>query len=229
MFIQMARYKDKSKAIELRKKGYSYSQIKNELGVGKGTLSEWLRNYPLSEERIRQLRDNNPQRIERYINTRRKEREQKMNLAYAKAKKDIGRFNKRELFLMGFLLYWAEGGKTRSGTVAFSNTDPSMIKAFIIWLKILGIPKDRIKIKLHLYKDMEEEEEVLFWSQHLKIGKDSFKKSWVKSSNMSDLTYKNNFGHGTCNILIHNTILATYILMGIKFIANVISESKTEV
>ena len=39
---------------------------------------------------------------------------------------------------------------------------------------------------------------------------------------MSDLTYKNNFGHGTCNIILNNTTIAMYVLMGIKFIANVV-------
>lgn len=221
----MARYKDKSKAIALRKKGYSYSQIKEKLGISKSTLSGWLRDYPLSEERIRELKSN-PQKIERYINTRRKAREERFNQSYQKAKKDIGPFSRRDLFLMGFLLYWAEGGKTRNGTIAFSNTDPSMVKAFIKWLGIVGFPKEKIKIRLHLYKDMNEKDEINFWSNELRLDKSCFKRPWIKSSKMTNLSYKNNFGHGTCNILIYNTILATYTLMGIKFIANVISGSE---
>ncbi len=42
----MARYEDKKKAISLRKKGYSYNKIKEELGVSKSTLSSWLKDYP---------------------------------------------------------------------------------------------------------------------------------------------------------------------------------------
>ena len=40
---------EKQKAIELRQKGYSLNEIKNELKVSKGTLSLWLRNVVLSQ------------------------------------------------------------------------------------------------------------------------------------------------------------------------------------
>ena len=62
----MARVKDRQRALELRLQGRSYSQIKKELGVSKSTLSEWLRQYPLTQERIRQLQKegNNEAKIE---------------------------------------------------------------------------------------------------------------------------------------------------------------------
>ncbi len=222
----MARYKEKSQAIALRKKGYSYSQIKEKLGIGKGTLSEWLRDYPLSEKRIQELKDNNPRRIEKYINTMRKKREEKFSIAFEKVKKDVGNISDRELFIAGFFLYWAEGGKTTHNNITLTNTDPSMLKVYLSWLKLLGISKDKLKIKLHLYKDMDENKEISFWSRELGIEKSKFHKTWIKNSKMTDLTYKNNFGHGTCNIILNNTIMATYVLMGIKFVANVVGTSK---
>ena len=93
----MARRKDKERAIQLRKKGWSYSQIKEELGVGKGTLSVWLRDYPLPEERIKELRDKNPKRIERYRNTMRKKREAEFQKYFELEKQEIGKLSKREL------------------------------------------------------------------------------------------------------------------------------------
>src|SRR6185436_17823499 len=154
--------------------------------------------YPLSAKRTRELRDNNPRRIEKYINTMRVKREAKFSLAFERVKKDIGNITKRELFIAGFFLYWAEGGKTRRNIVAFSNTDPFMVSAYIKWLGIIGVPSDVIKIRLHLYKDMDEEKEISFWVEKLGINRSKFQKTWVKDSNMSDLTYRNNFGHGTC-------------------------------
>ncbi len=218
----MARYKEKSKAIALRKKGYSYSQIKEKLGISKSTLSGWLQPYPLSEKRIRELTADSPKRIERYINTMRKKREEGFSIAFEKAKKDIGKITDRELFVAGFFLYWAEGGKTNNNTVTLTNTDPTMLHTYLKWLKLLGIEKDKIKVKLHLYKDMDINKEVLFWSKELGIKKENFRKTWVKDSNMSNLNYKNNFGHGTCNLILDNTETARYVLMGIKFIANVL-------
>ena len=65
----MARKEDKQKAITMRKKGMSYSQIKEKLNVSKSTLSGWLYNMPLSEKRIRELQADSPVRIEKYRNT----------------------------------------------------------------------------------------------------------------------------------------------------------------
>jgi len=220
----MALYKQKNQAIRLRKKGLSYSQIKDTLCVSKSTLSNWLVNYPLSEKRIRELRDNNPRRIENYIETMRKKREKKFSIVFENVKKDIGSLTRRELFIAGFFLYWAEGGKTRRNTATISNTDPSMLRVYIKWLKVLGVSKQKLKIKLHLYKDMNIDKEISFWSRGLGIEKSKFQKTWVKDSKMSDLTYKNTFGHGTCNINLHDTGTAMYILMGIKFIANVMND-----
>ena len=131
----MARKADRAKALELRLKGYSYSQIKKDLAIGKGTLSGWLSNYPLSPDRIKELRDWNPRRIENFSNTMRLKRKQKFLVAYDRAKSDIGSLSKRDLFISGFFLYWAEGGKTKNGSLSLGNTDPSMIKVFIKWLK----------------------------------------------------------------------------------------------
>lgn len=224
----MALYKEKSKAIKLRKQGYSYSQIKKELGISKSTLSGWLANYPLSNKRIRELRDNNPRRIENYIQTMQKKREAKFLIEFERAKKDIKSISGRELFIAGFFLYWAEGGKTRRNTLTLSNTDPAMLKVYLKWLILLGVSKNKLKIRLHLYKDMDRDKEILFWKKELGLAQSQFQKAWIKNSKMTDLTYKNNFGHGTCNILLHNTIITVYVLMGIKFIANVLNVGQTD-
>ena len=80
----MARKEDKQKALIMRKGGMSYSQIKEKLGVNKSTLSGWLQNLPLSKKRIRELRDNNPVRIERYRNTMRAKKEDRLKEVYKK-------------------------------------------------------------------------------------------------------------------------------------------------
>ena len=71
----MARFRDHAKALILRKQGKSYSQIKTILKVSKSTLSLWLRDYPLSRQRIRELRDWSEQRIEKCRETKRKKKD----------------------------------------------------------------------------------------------------------------------------------------------------------
>ena len=122
----MTRIKEKNKAIQLRKKGLSYSQIKTELGISKSTLSGWLYNMPLSEKRIKELNSDNPMRIERYRNTMLKKREGRLEKVFNNVSKNIGKLNNRELLLAGLFLYWGEGGKVSKYMTTFSNTDSEM-------------------------------------------------------------------------------------------------------
>ena len=217
----MARLKEKEQAISLRKQGQSYSQIKSALGVGKGTLSVWLRDFPLSEKRIRELRDWNHARIERYGETRRRTREERLEKIYASEKKQILPFSKRELYLCGLFLYWGEGGKTQLWTLSLSNTDPSVIKAFLFWLeRCLDVKRKEVGVRLHLYKDMDIETEIKFWIKTLGISRSQFKKPYIKKTNRAGLTHRNGFGHGTCNIVINRGNLARRVFMGIKAISD---------
>lgn len=217
----MARIKDKSKAIELRKKGMSYSQIKAKLGIGKSTLSGWLADIPLSEKRIRELRDFSPMRIERCRNTKLKKREKRLDFVYQQVLKDIGKLSKRDLFLAGLFLYWGEGSKTSKYCTALTNTDPVMVRFFIKWVTTcFDIKKSDLDILLHLYQDMNIENATKFWSKELDIPLSQFKKPYIKESKLSGLTYKNGFGKGTCNVRISGRNLAEYVSQALKYMRN---------
>lgn len=214
----MARRKDKEKALKLRLKGLSYSQIKEKIGISKSTLSGWLYNYPLSSEKIKELRDRNPRRIENYRNTMRKKREDRLKEVYQKAGADIGKLNKRELFLCVLFLYWGEGLKTSGTTAGLSNTDPVMICFFLEFLYSLGVKKEDITITMHLYSDMDVKKEISFWLKELNLPKSCLRNPSVKKSKLSDITYKNGYGHGTCHIRVYKRDLSEYILMGLKYL-----------
>src|SRR3989344_4443345 len=97
----MAKHSERILAIKLRRRGMSYSQIKAKLGVSKGTLSYWLRDYPLPEDRLRELRDWNERRIERYRQTRRRQREKLLSDIYKEVKKDVLPLSKHDLLVTG--------------------------------------------------------------------------------------------------------------------------------
>lgn len=70
----------REQAINLRiTEELSYGEIRKRLGVPKSTLSYWLREFPLSEEKILELRrqgwKKNEAKIERFRNAMRKKRE----------------------------------------------------------------------------------------------------------------------------------------------------------
>ncbi len=217
----MARLKDREKAIALRKKEMSYSQIKKTLGVSKSTLSGWLREYPLSKKRISELRDKNEQRIEKFRETMRRKRKERQREIYKIQKKNILPLSNREIFLAGLTLYWGEGTKAQKNSLIVSNSDPSVIRFFIYWLtKTLSVPKSKIKIYLHLYKDMNINKELEYWSDALAIPKEQFNRPYIKKTSLSRVNHKGGFGHGTCQAKIGDTLLTEKIFMSIKVISD---------
>jgi hypothetical protein len=217
----MARFEDKNKALALRKQEMSYSQIKSILGVSKGTLSAWLKDYPLSKEKIDALRGKNEKRIEKYRETRKKTKEKRLNEFYLEEKNKVLPLTDRDFFIAGLFLYWGEGSKTMSREVSVSNTDPSMINFFINWVvNCLKVPKEKICITLHFYNDMNIDKEIKFWSEKINIPKNQFSKPYIKQTSIKSINYKGMFGHGTCNARIFDARLSEKVLMAIKSIAD---------
>lgn len=214
----MAQKKLQQKVMRLRSKGMSYSQIKKKVKISKSTLSVWLKDHPLSEERIRELRDNNPKRIERFRNTMAIKKAQRLSMAYKKASADIGRINKRDLLIAGFFLYWGEGSKTTVATSALTNTNPTTLLFFIKWLRLFSVKRSDLRVKLHLYSDMDIEKTKDWWSKKLRIPLSQFRKPYIKKTIQSNAVYKGYFKQGTCSVIYEDVVLLNYILMGLKYL-----------
>lgn len=222
----MARLKNREMAIALRKKGMSYSQIKKDLSIPKSTLSNWLKNYPLSQERIRELQ-HDEKRIERYRETMRKKKEKRLQEYFIKQKKLLFPFNKRELYLTGLFLYLGEGSKQQLAQLSVSNTDPAIIKFFMIWLvKSLRIQKEKLRIQLHLYNDMDVHEEIEYWSKTIHIPKQQFSRPYIKKTSSDRINHKGGFGHGTCNLRICNARLTESVMMAVRAITEKYKEMR---
>lgn len=202
----------------------SYSQIRERVSVSKSTLSKWLQDFPLSENRMKELRDNNPKRIERFRATMKIKRDKRIDTQRERVGRDIGKLTQRELFIAGFFLFWGEGSKGRSSMVAFANTDPVMVKCFLDWVVAIGGERKQVRFVLHLYKDMDVKKELAFWSKTLDFPLSAFTKPYIKQSNLSEVTYRNGFGHGTCNVRYMSQDLNDYVRMGLFHIRELYNE-----
>lgn len=216
----MALLEKKLEAIQMRKEGASYSQIKEKLNVSKSSLSLWLHDMPLPEKRLRELRDWNVVRIERFQNTMRDKRENRWARVRERVAKDISTLSQRETIIAGLFLYWGEGTKTSVASTSLSNTDPSMIRFFIRWLELLGVSKSSLRVYVHLYTDMNVQQELRYWSKALDLPLSSFRKPYIKTSNRSGLSYPQKFTHGTCNLIYGNRDISEYVLMALDYIRN---------
>src|SRR3990172_10456311 len=105
----------KKKAIILRKKGLSYSEILKKVPVAKSTLSDWLHSVGLSKKQKQRLTEKKLASIRRGWEKVKKIRLDRTQNIFNKSKEDISKLkiNKDSLFLMGLMLYWAEGSKQK--------------------------------------------------------------------------------------------------------------------
>jgi hypothetical protein len=215
----MAYIKKRAKALKLRKRGMSYSQIKEEIEVSKSTLSLWLRDYPLPKERIRELRDWNEKRIEKFKETMKLKREGRRKRVYLAEKRRLVPLTDGELYIAGLMLYWGEGAKTGSAQLSLSNTDPQVLRFYIRWLNdALGIKVSDIRAKLHLYKDMDISREIDYWVEELSLPGSCFKDPYIKKTDSGRITYRTR-GHGTCNVIVYGRDHFEKVMMGIQAIS----------
>lgn len=220
----MARIVDRQKAIYLRKQGKTYGQIKQELGIAKSTLSDWLSEYSLSKEQLDLLKLNKKQSrqvaSEKNRVTKRKKYQFRIQSTYEEQKKYWVYLSQKELEIAGLFLYWGEGSKRLNGSVFINNTDPNVLKFALYWyIKGLRIPKEKIKVDLHLYSDMNIQEEIAFWSKTLNMPLSHFRKPYIKKSTRVNIDHKG-YGHGTCGLNVNNVLLKEKIMMGIKAISD---------
>jgi DNA-binding transcriptional MerR regulator len=211
------RKKDMTEAIRLRKEGRSYDEIKSALKISKSTLSCWLREHPLSSEQSSELRGRS-KRIESFRETARIKRQVRQEAVNKSALQRLGVLSGRDIFIAGLALYWGEGYKTAEATTALANTDPAMCKFFIRWLKDFGISKEKLRVRLQLYSDMNPKSEMAFWSKTLNLPESCFRKPYIKQTKLSDLSYRKGFKHGTCNVIYHNKPINQLVLSLVEHI-----------
>lgn len=212
----------REQAIQMRiNEQMGYSTIAKKLGVSKGTLSRWLEHLPLTEERIRELRQETWSRgeakRERFRATMRQKREQFEKEIYAKQVSAFRKVSRHSLFIAGLMLYVAEGDKKSRYEIAFTNTDPTLIRYFCSWLYMfLDVKKETLKIQLHLYENMDIAGEENFWKQALHFSQAQLCKSQVKQLRPKSFSYRDSIRHGTCKLYIGDGAKKARLMLSIR-------------
>ena len=183
-----AKIEDKNKAIELRKKGLSYREILEEIPVAKSSLSLWLRSVGLSQTQKQRLTDKKRASALRGAQSRKTTRVALTKEIKDSARNEIGKLSKRELWLIGVALYWAEGSKEkdrRSAKVLFSNSDPYMARVFLKFLlEALELPKERVSFNIVLHENNKHRIEDVnnYWLAHTGFSKQNFGNMYFKKN-----------------------------------------------
>jgi hypothetical protein len=86
-------------------------------------------------------------------------------------KEKVKKLSDRDLMIIAAMLYWGEGRK--EGELAIINSDVCLMKVFLKGLLKMGIPKNRIKISIRLFSDLDRKKSINFWLSELNLKKDN--------------------------------------------------------
>lgn len=151
---------DKEQALQLRSFGKSYNEIRQELKISKGTLSEWLSKYQWSKDiaikLARGAQEKSSVRMRYLDKIRGAHLERVYKEAEQEALQELETLKHHPLFIAGVMLYWGEGNKSmKNGALRISNCDPGVIRLFQSFLiHICRVKPDKIKAQLLLYPDL---------------------------------------------------------------------------
>jgi hypothetical protein len=186
-------------AVEMRKAGYSYNLIAEKVDVSKSTLSIWLAQIPYTpnEEVIKRVGKARSAASE----TKHKQKLASYKLAKDLAINDVGKYTKRDLFILGLALYIGEGEK--NDNVGIINADPRIIKKTIVWLqKFYNVPKENFTLAIHLYPDNNRRTSLEYWSKQTGIPLKQFGKTQVDRRQNKSLGKRSKLPHGTAHLRV---------------------------
>ena len=202
----------KVRSIELREKGYSYREITLQTGVAKSTLSQWLKDIPLTEEQREALADKKIQGNKRRAAAVSAQAAATRARIRAEASKQVPLLSANPLFVAGVVAYWAEGAKEkpwrRSSRVVFMNSDPDLIRLFLAWLDLVGVERDRLRFAIHIHEKADVERALTYWSELVGEPADQFQKTTLKKEKPK--TVRKNTGEGYYGCLRISVCRATY-------------------
>ena len=200
----------REKAFALRLAGYSYGKILKTLNLkSKGTLSLWLKDLVLTEKAKSLLKKNSQLAHDRGLFAFNRNRTKSIafeNKRYVKeGSKMINKMSQDSLFLIGIILYWAEGTKSEKSNagLSFSNSDPAMIAYFIKFLiDFFNVNKNKLNAGIHLYPDSNITEARKYWSEITSIPKEKFYVITQLSISSQRKRPYNKLPHGTAVIRV---------------------------
>lgn len=205
---------EKEKARRLRKGGKSINQIVRETGYSKASISFWVRDIVLTKKQRQGLseRGRSIESIERRRFSRLANEQKKTEAIMNSAKQDITDISIQDLKLIGMILYWGEGGKTKRGMVRLANSDPSVIKIMMRFFReVCKVPELKFRGHIHTFDNADLEQTEKYWSGITDIPRNQFYKTYAKQS-IASLQKRKTLPYGTFDICICDTKLFLTIM-----------------
>lgn len=187
---------EKEEAKRLRRKGYSYNEIKEITGLSKDTISRCCRDIKLTQKQILAL-ELNRTKGQKLGSIRGAKSNQLKRILLEKKFLDegvrqIGSLSKRDKFMLGIAFYQGEGSKTNHA-VEFTNSDPDSIKFMVKWFEnFCQIKRKDLKFSLWLHDNLDESVAKKYWVKLLKISDSQFGKTYFAKNKIDSPKIRKN-------------------------------------
>lgn len=179
---------------ELYGNGLSMKEISSKTGLKYGIVVHWMKKYNIPRRSMSEA-----------IYAKKNPNGDPFHIKELNNRRDI------ELFNIGIGLYLGEGKKRDKHNIAFSNSNPAILKLFLIFLKeICGVKESQLKAQLNIFDDVGLEEAIDLWQKATKIPRSNFFSSVVRKSKRG--SYKNRSRYGTFTIYFSNIKLKKFII-----------------
>lgn len=192
----------------LRARGHLLREIADELGVSVKTVHVWTTGLPVPH-RARHGGDAAHVALmnERRWAAHRRHRDIESQQRKLAAANEVGLVDDRTLLLLGAVAYWCEGTKSKPwrprSTMTFINSDPVLIRLFVRWLGLVGVPPERWVVRLQIHETADVPAAEQYWRGVLQLPDLVFARATLKRH--VPLTRRKNVGadyHGCVTIYV---------------------------
>ena len=198
----------RARAVGLREEGWSVNDIALELGVARSTAWLWVRHLPLDRdsERARLKRAKGKQLTEGRWAAHRVARDEHKAALVSAGAAEAGELTDREALLVGAAIYWCEGAKEKPWrphniSMIFTNSDPGLIKLFLEFLAVVGIPPDKPTYRLSIHESADVEAAQAWWQARLSLPANRFQRPTLKRHNPTTVRHNTGDSYHGCLVV----------------------------
>ena len=189
----------KKGAIQLRKKGYSYSLISEKIGISKSTLHYWLAEIPYTPNA--EVKKRIGKALARSGEVKHKMKMETFRKAKELAIVDVGTMSDKDLFMLGLGIYIGEGEKNEN--IGVINADPRIIVLIIRWfITICDLDKSHFTLAIHLYPDNDVATCLTYWSKVTGIPHAQFGKTQIDKREKKGTHKRGKLPYGTAHLRV---------------------------
>lgn len=175
--------KEQKEAKRLRKRGHSLTEIARISGVGKSSVSLWVRDTALSSKAQKRIHDKLTagQRIAQQSHREQTEKKVSQASTWAEEFCEGVNIDKDIKILLATMAYWCEGTKKTGHGVEITNSDPQLISMFLRFLRAgFQLDESRFRAVLHLHEYHDANTQIDFWSSVTSLPRRQFLKPYKK-------------------------------------------------